>query len=80
LADGMKRHARLLDNIRGISKKVLTAALRKLERNGIVAREVYPDIPVRVEYTLTRLDWQVTELLMGPYEWSLSRDNELVAA
>jgi DNA-binding HxlR family transcriptional regulator len=76
----MKRHARLVDNIRGISKKVLTAALRKLERNGLVAREVYPDIPVRVEYTLTRLDWQVTELLMRLYEWSLSHDNELVAA
>jgi DNA-binding HxlR family transcriptional regulator len=80
LASGMRRHARLVDNIPGISKKVLTATLRKLEESGIVERTVYPDIPVRVEYTLTKLGWQVTELLMALYEWSVSHDGELVAA
>ncbi|HEY9498441.1 MAG TPA: helix-turn-helix domain-containing protein [Terrimesophilobacter sp.] len=77
LASGMRRHARLVDNIPGLSKKVLTATLRKLERHGIVHRNVYPEIPVRVEYTLTSLGWQLTEPLMALYEWAVVHESEL---
>jgi DNA-binding HxlR family transcriptional regulator len=77
LASGMRRHARLVDNIPGISKKVLTATLRKLEQNGIVSRQVYADIPVRVEYTLTSLGWQLTEPLMALYEWAVAHEGDL---
>jgi DNA-binding HxlR family transcriptional regulator len=80
LASGMRRHARLVDNIPGLSKKVLTSTLRKLERSGIVARHVYADIPVRVEYTLTPLGWQLTEPLMAIYEWALEHESELASA
>lgn len=80
LASGMRRHARLVDNIPGISKKVLTATLRKLEQNGVVSRQVYPEIPVRVEYTLTRLGWQLTEPLMALYEWAVAHEGELAAS
>ncbi len=79
LASGMHRHARLVDNIPGLSKKVLTATLRKLEQNGIVSRQVYAEIPVRVEYTLTPLGWQLTEPLMALYEWAVSHESELAA-
>jgi DNA-binding HxlR family transcriptional regulator len=77
LASGMHRHARLVDNIPGLSKKVLTATLRKLEENGIVSRQVYAEIPVRVEYTLTPLGWQLTEPLMALYEWAVAHESEL---
>lgn len=77
LASGMRRHARLVDNIPGLSKKVLTSTLRRLEEHGIVARHVYPEIPVRVEYTLTPLGWQLTEPLMALYEWAVEHENEL---
>jgi DNA-binding HxlR family transcriptional regulator len=80
LASGMRRHARLVDNIPGLSKKVLTATLRRLEQNGIVSRQVYADIPVRVEYTLTPLGWQLTEPLMAVYEWALAHESELAAS
>jgi DNA-binding HxlR family transcriptional regulator len=80
LASGMRRHARLVDNIPGLSKKVLTATLRKLEQNGIVSRQVYAEIPVRVEYTLTPLGWQLTEPLMAIYEWALEHESELAAS
>jgi DNA-binding HxlR family transcriptional regulator len=80
LASGMRRHARLVDNIPGLSKKVLTSTLRRLEEHGIVARHVYPEIPVRVEYTLTPLGWQLTEPLMVLYEWALVHENELAGA
>jgi DNA-binding HxlR family transcriptional regulator len=77
LASGMRRHARLVDNIPGLSKKVLTSTLRRLEEHGIVARHVYAEIPVRVEYTLTRLGWQLTEPLMALYEWAVAHESEL---
>jgi DNA-binding HxlR family transcriptional regulator len=80
LASGMRRHARLVDNIPGLSKKVLTTTLRKLEQHGIVARHVYAEIPVRVEYTLTPLGWQLTEPLMALYEWAVAHENDLTAA
>jgi DNA-binding HxlR family transcriptional regulator len=79
LASGMRRHARLVDNIPGLSKKVLTATLRKLEQRGIVTRHVYAEIPVRVEYTLTPLGWQLTEPLMALYEWAVEHESELAA-
>jgi DNA-binding HxlR family transcriptional regulator len=80
LASGMHRHARLVDNIPGLSKKVLTTTLRKLEQNGIVSRQVYAEMPVRVEYTLTPLGWHLTEPLMTLYEWALAHDSELAAS
>lgn len=79
LASGMRRHARLVDNVPGLSKKVLTATLRKLEQHGIVARDVYAEIPVRVEYTLTPLGWQLTEPLMSLYEWAVAHEKDLAA-
>jgi DNA-binding HxlR family transcriptional regulator len=79
LASGMRRHARLVDNIPGLSKKVLTATLRKLERSGVVSRQVYAEIPVRVEYTLTPLGWQLTEPLMALYEWAVAHERELAS-
>jgi DNA-binding HxlR family transcriptional regulator len=80
LASGMRRHARLVDNIPGLSKKVLTSTLRKLEQIGIVSRQVYADIPVRVEYTLTPLGWQLTEPLMALYEWAVEHERDLAAS
>lgn len=79
LASGMHRHARLVDNVPGLSKKVLTATLRRLEQTGIVSRHVYAEIPVRVEYTLTPLGWRLTELLMTLYEWAVAHEGELAA-
>jgi DNA-binding HxlR family transcriptional regulator len=80
LASGMHRHARLVDNIPGLSKKVLTSTLRKLEQDGIVSRQVYAESPVRVEYTLTPLGWQLTEPLMALYEWAVAHESELAVS
>jgi DNA-binding HxlR family transcriptional regulator len=79
LASGIRRHARLVDNVPGLSKKVLTATLRRLEQDGLVARHVFPEIPVRVEYALTPLGWRLTELLMALYEWAVAHEQELAA-
>ncbi len=80
LARGIRRHGRLLDNIPGISKKALTATLRRLERHGLVARRVHAEIPVRIEYGLTPLGWELTEPLMTLYEWAVEHESALDTA
>ncbi len=55
LSRGTMRHNRLHREIEGISQKMLTKTLRRLERDGLVGREAYPVIPPGVEYSLTPL-------------------------
>ena len=70
LARGVHRYSRLYDNLRGASKKMLTDSLRGLERDGLVDRHVYAEVPVRVEYSLTALGWSATELLIALADWA----------
>ena len=55
LEAGPMRFSDLRDALGGISPKVLTQALRALERDGLVARRAYPQVPPKVEYSLTEL-------------------------
>jgi DNA-binding HxlR family transcriptional regulator len=70
LASGTRRYSEVLREVGEISKKTLTQTLRALEREGLVVRAAYPEVPPRVEYSLTPLGWSATELLMVLYEWS----------
>src|SRR5262245_40852707 len=70
LARGVRRYSRLYDNLRGASNKMLTDSLRSLERDGLVERHVYAEVPVRVEYSLTTLGWSATELLIALADWT----------
>jgi DNA-binding HxlR family transcriptional regulator len=70
MARGVHRYSRLYDNLRGASKKMLTDSLRSLERDGLVQRRVYAEVPVRVEYSLTAIGWSATELLIALADWA----------
>jgi DNA-binding HxlR family transcriptional regulator len=70
LATGTRRYSEVLYEVGEISKKTLTQTLRALERDGLVARREFPEIPARVEYSLTPLGWSITEPLMAMYEWA----------
>jgi DNA-binding HxlR family transcriptional regulator len=70
LADGTKRFSELFYEVGEVSKKALTHTLRALERDGLVQRRAYAEVPARVEYSLTPLGWSMTEMLMGMYEWA----------
>ncbi|MGV8993488.1 MAG: winged helix-turn-helix transcriptional regulator [Flavobacterium sp.] len=49
------RFCNLQKNISGISQKMLTKSLRELERDGLISRSVFPEVPPRIEYELTSL-------------------------
>lgn len=53
LIDGAKRYNELTSSVKGIIAKILTENLRKLEKNGIITRKVYPVVPPKVEYSMT---------------------------
>ena len=69
------RHA-----IGGISQRMLTLTLRNLERDGLVTRTVYPEIPPRVEYELTTLGRTLTEPLSALWVWASEHQNEVKEA
>lgn len=62
LSEGTQRFSTLRRRIEGISQRMLTETLRQLERDGIVRRTIYPEVPVRVEYDLTPMG----QTLIGP--------------
>ena len=64
------RFSELLHGINGISQKMLTQTLRNLERDGIVTRKVYAEVPPRVEYTLTELGETLAEPLRVIRDWA----------
>jgi DNA-binding HxlR family transcriptional regulator len=70
LANGTRRYSEVFYEVGEISKKTLTQTLRALERDGLIARRVYPEVPPRVEYSLTPLGWSLTGPLMAMYEWA----------
>jgi DNA-binding HxlR family transcriptional regulator len=78
MARGIHRHGRLLDCLPGASKKVMTDTLRSLERDGLVTRRVFAEVPPRVEYSLTELGWSTTEPLMALAAWGKEHQRELV--
>lgn len=55
LANGPRRYSELSRELAGVSQKMLTQTLRRLERDGLLTRSVTPSVPVRVDYELTEL-------------------------
>ncbi len=69
LMPGTKRFGELKKSIGSVSQKVLTAQLRDMEGNGLVHREVYAEVPPRVEYSLTELGRSLKPILDSMWSW-----------
>jgi len=69
LMPGTKRFGELKKSIGSVSQKVLTAQLREMERSGLLTRTVYPEVPPRVEYTLTDLGYSLKPILDAMRNW-----------
>lgn len=72
LGDGSVRFSELRRRVQGVSQKMLTQTLRALERDGLVDRTVYPEVPIRVEYALTEAGRTLREPLRALEEWSIT--------
>ena len=69
LLSGTKRFGELKKACSGISQKVLTHNLRKMEDDGLVKREVFSEVPPRVEYTLTDVGYSLAPVLDAMASW-----------
>jgi DNA-binding HxlR family transcriptional regulator len=80
LQQGTLRFSQLRRQIEGISQKMLTQTLRGLERDGLVARTVYPTVPVTVEYELTALGRSLGDAVEVLRTWAYTHIGDLQAA
>lgn len=69
LMGGTKRFNELRRLLPNVTQRMLTNQLRELEADGIVHREVYPQVPPKVEYSLTKLGETLAPLLVTLKEW-----------
>lgn len=69
LLAGTKRFGELKKSVGNISQKVLTSNLRSMEANGLLTRKVYPEVPPRVEYTLTEIGVSLKIVLDAMKTW-----------
>jgi DNA-binding HxlR family transcriptional regulator len=78
LEDGPRRFSELQVPLRGITPKVLTETLRAMERDGLVERTVYAEMPPRVEYELTSLGRTLREPMAACCTWSAAHLPEVL--
>lgn len=71
LLDRPWRFNELQKDISGISQRVLTDNLRSMENDGIITRTVYPEVPVRVEYSLSELGETMRPIIDSMFQWGI---------
>jgi DNA-binding HxlR family transcriptional regulator len=80
LGQGKKRFSELRRSVEGISQRMLTLTLKGLERDGLITRTVYPTIPPRVEYELTRLGRTLLIPIIGLGNWAAQNRERIQVA
>jgi DNA-binding HxlR family transcriptional regulator len=80
LSNGTRRFQQLRREVDGVTQKMLTQTLRALERDGLVIRRIYAEVPPRVEYSLTRLGHTFTEPLWALKKWAETHVGEIEAS
>lgn len=80
LQEKPRRFNELQRMVSGISQKMLTQTLRSLERDGLVTRTIYAEVPPRVEYALTALGESLIDPLDALRYWAESRIDAVIAA
>lgn len=80
LSEQPRRFSELRRRIEGVSQKMLTQTLRALERDGLVHRQVFAEVPPRVEYRLTEAGMTLTTPLKALEAWSIEHYGQVAAA
>ncbi len=71
-ANKTMRFSDIQKSIGDISQRMLTVSLRTLEADGLISREVFPEVPPRVEYCLTERGYSLIPYIQGLVDWALS--------
>jgi DNA-binding HxlR family transcriptional regulator len=79
LEGGPMRFTELLRTTPGISRRMLTNTLRALERDGLITRTIYPEVPPRVEYQVTELGLTLTEPVLTLARWAAGNQEAIIA-
>lgn len=66
------RFSRVMEQVKGVSQKSLTKTLRHLERDGLLTRAVFPEVPPRVEYTITALGTAMLNQVNPLWRWTVA--------
>ena len=74
MANGASRYNDILRNVHGISNTMLSKTLRELEADGLVCRQEYLEVPVRVEYWVTEKAERLQPILVQMIQWQLQND------
>ncbi|TVT61201.1 helix-turn-helix transcriptional regulator [Amycolatopsis rhizosphaerae] len=74
------RFNELKRRLEGVTQRVLTQTLRRLERNGMIRRTVLPTSPVGVEYSLTPLGESLRDPFLRLYEWTVRNSEQIIAS
>jgi DNA-binding HxlR family transcriptional regulator len=77
LATGPLRYSGLLAQVPGISQRMLTVTVKQLQRDGLVTRTAYPEVPPRVEYQLTALGESLLSIVLGLAHWASEHRDEI---
>ena len=77
LLNGTRRFNEIRRILEDISQKVLTQNLREMEKDGLVSRKVYPEIPLKVEYSLTELGYSLKPILDEMVKWGIKYEKNL---
>ncbi len=70
LSDGPMRFTQLRNHLGRVAPKVLTQTLRRMERDGLITRQIYAEVPPRVEYELTDLGHSLLEPIVAVGDWA----------
>jgi DNA-binding HxlR family transcriptional regulator len=79
LGDDLLRYSDLQASIPGISQRMLTVTLKALERDGLLARYAYPEVPPRVEYELTALGRSLLDAVRALAGWAATHHEDVAA-
>lgn len=77
LGQGPHRFNELLKNINGVTQKMLTQQLRELEKDGLINRKIYPQIPPKVEYSITEYGKSLSPVLKIMAQWGTKHNGNI---
>ena len=78
LLNRTRRFNEIIRILEDISQKVLTQNLREMKKDGLVNRKVYPKIPLKVEYSLTKLGYSLKPILDEMIKWGIKYEKNLL--